>query len=45
MQWHMPIGHKVVIGRILENHNYPSTKYYPQIIERELFDWVQERWE
>ena len=95
MQWHMPIGYKVVngritvyeehrriveeifrdydsgistlkiaeglkargvcnahdravwthasIGRILENHNYLGTEYYPQIIERELFDRVQER--
>lgn len=95
MQWHMPIGYKVVngnitvyeehrkiveeifkdydsgistlkiaeglkargvcnahdraawthasIGRILENHNYPGTEYYPQIIDKELFHRVQER--
>lgn len=95
MQWHMPIGYKVVngritvyeehrkiveeifrdydsgisasriaeglrvrgvcnaheraawthcsIGRILENHNYLGTEYYPQIIDRELFERVQER--
>ncbi len=95
MQWHMPIGYKVIdgritvyeehrkiveeifkdydsgistlkiaeglkargicnahdraawthasIGRILENHNYLGTEYYPQIIDRELFDRVQER--
>lgn len=94
MQWHMPIGYKVVngritvyeehrkiveeifrdcdsgistlkiadglkargvcnvhdkvawthasIGRILENHNYFGTEYYPQIIDRELFKRVQE---
>lgn len=40
---HMPIGYKVVNGRMLENHNYFGTEYYPQIIERELFDRVQER--
>lgn len=95
MQWHMPIGYKVIdgritvyeehrkiveeifrdydsgistlkiaeglkargvcnahdravwshasIGRILENHNYLGTEYYPQIIDRELFNRVQER--
>lgn len=95
MQWHMPIGYKVVngkitvyeehrkiveeifkdydsgistlkiaeglkargicnahdraawthasIGRILENHNYLGTEYYPQIIDKELFHRVQER--
>ena len=95
MQWHMPIGYKVIngritvyeehrriveeifrdydsgistlkiaeglkargvcnahdrvawthasIGRILENHNYLGTEYYPQIIDRELFKRVQER--
>ena len=32
-----------VIGRILENHNYLRTEYYPQIIDRELFDRVQKR--
>lgn len=32
-----------VIGRILENHNYLGTEYYPQIIDRELFDRVQKR--
>lgn len=31
------------IGRILENHNYLGTEYYPQIIDRELFDRVQKR--
>lgn len=31
------------IGRILENHNYLGTEYYPQIIEKELFDRVQKR--
>ncbi len=95
MQWHMPIGYKVIdgkitvyeehrkiveeifrdydsgistlkiaaelkarrvcnahdriawthgsIGRILENHNYVGTEYYPQIIDRELFERVQKR--
>lgn len=95
MQWHMPIGYKVIdgritvyeeyrkiveeifkdydsgistlkiaeglkargicnahdraawthasIGRILENHNYLGTEYYPQIIDRKLFDRIQER--
>ena len=95
MQWHMPIGYKVVngkiiiyeehqkiveeifhdydngisttriakslkakgicnahdrvawthvsIGKILENHNYLGTEYYPQLIDRELFDRVQKR--
>ncbi len=33
----------VSIGRILENHNYLGTEYYPQIIDRELFDRVQKR--
>lgn len=31
------------IGRILENHNYLGTGYYPQIIDRELFERVQNR--
>ncbi len=31
------------IGRILENHNYLGTEYYPQIIDKELFHRVQER--
>ncbi len=31
------------IGRILENHNYLGTEYYPQIIDRELFERVQKR--
>ena len=31
------------IGRILENYNYLGTEYYPQIIEKELFDRVQKR--
>ena len=95
MQWHMPIGYKVIngkievyeehrklveqifcdydngvstlriannlkaagiknahdrvgwshasIGRILENHNYLGTEYYPQIIDKELFDRVQKK--
>ncbi|MDE7201542.1 MAG: recombinase family protein, partial [Lachnospiraceae bacterium] len=95
MQWHMPIGYKVVdgkitvyeehrkiveeifkdydsgistlriaarlkaegvcnahdraawthasIGKILENHNYLGTEYYPQIIDTELFGRVQKR--
>ena len=33
----------VSIGRILENHNYLGTEYYPQIIEKELFERVQKR--
>lgn len=32
-----------VIGRILENHNYLGTEYYPQIIDKDLFDRVQKR--
>ncbi len=95
MQWHMPIGYKVVngkitiyeehrriveeifhdydngistlriaenlksggicnahdrvawthasIGKILENHNYLGTEYYPRIIDTELFERVQKR--
>lgn len=95
MQWHMPIGYKVIngkievyeehknlvvqiftdydngisawqiaktlkengvtnahdrvgwshatIGRILENYNYLGTEYYPQIIDRDLFERVQKR--
>lgn len=95
MQWHMPIGYKVIngkitiyeeqrkiveeifhdydngistlriardlkmrgicnahdriawthasIGKILENHNYLGTEYYPQLINKELFDRVQKR--
>ncbi len=95
MQWHMPIGYKVVngkitiyeehqkivegifhdydkgistikiakslkekgvcnahdrvawmhvsIGKILENHNYLGTEFYPQLIDKELFDRVQKR--
>lgn len=31
------------IGRILENHNYLGTEYYPQIIDRDLFERVQKR--
>lgn len=30
-----------VIGKILENHNYLGTEYYPQIIDKELFESVQ----
>lgn len=30
-----------VVGKILENHNYLGTEYYPQIIENDLFDRVQ----
>lgn len=93
MQWHMPIGYKIVegrividereekivreifeeyeqgkaasaiaqnlmkrqipngkgriswthasVGKILENHNYLGTEYYPQMIEHECFDRVQ----
>ena len=33
----------VSIGKILENHNYLGTEYYPQIIGKELFDRVQKR--
>ncbi|MCI9126195.1 MAG: recombinase [Eubacterium sp.] len=32
-----------VIGKILENHNYLGTEYYPQIIEKELFERVQSK--
>lgn len=32
-----------VIGKILENHNYLGTEYYPQIIEKELFERVQRK--
>lgn len=31
------------IGKILENHNYLGTEYYPQIIEKELFKRVQRK--
>lgn len=31
------------IGKILENHNYLGTEYYPQIIDTELFERVQKR--
>ena len=31
------------IGRILENHNYLGTEDYPQIIDKELFDMVQQK--
>ncbi len=31
------------IGKILENHNYLGTEYYPQLIDKELFDRVQKR--
>lgn len=31
------------VGRILENHNYLGTEYYPQIIDTELFERVQNR--
>lgn len=31
------------IGRILENHNYLGTEYYPKLIEKELFERVQEK--
>lgn len=33
----------VSIGRILENHNYLGTEYYPQMIDKELFERVQKR--
>lgn len=31
------------IGKVLENHNYLGTEYYPQLIDKELFDRVQKR--
>ena len=31
------------IGRILENHNYLGTEDYPRIIDKELFDRVQQK--
>lgn len=31
------------VGRILENHNYLGTKYYPRFIDQELFERVQEK--
>lgn len=31
------------IGRILENQNYLGTEYYPQLIDKELFERVQEK--
>ena len=31
------------IGKVLENHNYLGTEYYPQLINKELFDRVQKR--
>jgi len=31
------------IGQILENHNYLGTEDYPQIIDKELFDRVQQK--
>lgn len=31
------------VGRILENHNYLGTEYYPRMIEKELFQRVQEK--
>lgn len=33
----------VSVGKILENHNYLGTEYYPQIIDTELFDRVQKQ--
>lgn len=30
------------VGKILQNHNYLGTEYYPQLIDKELFDRVQE---
>ena len=33
----------VSIGRILENSNYLGNEYYPQIIEKDLFNRVQKR--
>ena len=33
----------VAVGKILENHNYLGTKYYPQIIEQDLFERIQKR--
>ena len=31
------------VGRILENHNYLGTEYYPCFIDKELFHRVQEK--
>lgn len=31
------------VGRVLQNYNYLGTEYYPQLIDKELFDRVQER--
>ena len=31
------------LGRVLQNYNYLGTEYYPQLIDKELFDRVQER--
>lgn len=31
------------IGKILENYNYLGTEYYPQIIDKELFERVQKK--
>ena len=33
----------VSVGKILENHNYLGTEYYPQIISKEQFEKVQQR--
>ena len=33
----------VSVGKILENHNYLGTEYYPQIIDKELFDRTHKR--
>ena len=33
----------VSIGKILENHNYLGTEFYPQLIDKELFDRIQKR--
>lgn len=31
------------VGRILENHNYLGTEYYPRFLEKDLFERVQEK--
>ena len=31
------------VGKVLQNHNYLGTEYYPQLIDKELFDRVQEK--
>lgn len=31
------------VEKVLQNHNYLGTEYYPQLIDKELFDVVQEK--